>query len=97
MEQSQSVLRLVGILDMNRLRVLIIAIALWLIFLLGLAHPGILDVDISPVVFALASIAALVIFLLPDLGTLHWSAIMVPVLLIYAGWHRCRSPSGSGR
>jgi lipopolysaccharide/colanic/teichoic acid biosynthesis glycosyltransferase len=85
MEQSQSVLRLVGILDMNRLRVLIIAIALWLIFLLGLAHPGILDVDISPVVFALASIAALVIFLLPDLGTLHWSAIMVPVLLIYAG------------
>jgi lipopolysaccharide/colanic/teichoic acid biosynthesis glycosyltransferase len=69
---------------MNRLRVLLIAVALWLIFLFVLAHPRLLNVwDVSPIVIVLASTAALVIFLLPDLGTSHWSVIMVPVLLVY--------------
>ena len=69
---------------MNRLRVLLIAVALWLIFLFVLAHPRLLNVwDVSPIVIVLASTAALVIFVLPDLGTSHWSIIMVPVLLVY--------------
>jgi len=58
-------------------------VALWLIFLFGLAHPSLFDIDVSPTVFVLASAATLAIFLLPDLGTLHWSTIMVPVLLVY--------------
>jgi len=70
---------------MYQLRILIVAAALWLIFLFGLARPDLVGMDLSPALYVLVLAAVLIIFFLPDIGAWHWAAVTVPGLLIYIG------------
>jgi lipopolysaccharide/colanic/teichoic acid biosynthesis glycosyltransferase/GGDEF domain-containing protein len=70
---------------MFQLRILIVAAALWLIFLFGLARPDLIGADLSPVVYVLALAIVVVMFFLPDLGAQHWAVITVPGILLYFG------------
>ena len=70
---------------MFKLRILIVAAALWLIFLFGLARPDLIGADLSPAVYVLALLMVAVMFFLPDLGAQHWVLITAPGLAIYVG------------
>ncbi len=70
---------------MFQLRILIVATALWLIFLFGLARPDLIGADLSPAVYVLALLIVVGMFFLPDLGAQHWAIVTVPGVLLYIG------------
>lgn len=70
---------------MFQLRILIVAAALWLIFLFGLARPDLVGMELSLALYVLVLTIVLVIFFLPDIGAWHWAAVTIPGLLIYFG------------
>ncbi len=67
---------------MNNLRFLIILMVLWLGCLLVLQFSE-LSTLVSPSVFLFAFVAALIIFLLPDMRVLQWHTLLGSVFLIY--------------
>src|SRR5215468_6933257 len=74
---------------MVRLRLLIIALALWLIVLFNLSRPDLLfgeldlTLSLSPVVYFIASGVVLLILFFPDLGQVKIWTLLIPVLCVY--------------
>src|SRR5947207_6840592 len=74
---------------MVRLRLLITALAIWLIVLFNMARPDIflgrlnLTIQLSPVVYVIASAAVILILFLPDLGQVPILAVFIPLLIVY--------------
>ncbi len=74
---------------MARFRLLLVGLTIWLIIIFNLARPELLlgekdlSFNLSPLVYLMASLTAIVILLLPDLGRANIYLILIPVLGIY--------------
>jgi len=68
---------------MNRLRLLLLVSAMWLMFLFGLARPEVLGFTPSPGVYAIVVVTILAMLLFPDLGTSRIQMILAGVGLLY--------------
>ncbi len=66
---------------MARFRLLLIALAIWLIFLFNVERPeivGIGNIDLASMVYVIAAGAAVLILMLPDLGHERLGLVFLP-------------------